>query len=220
MSPTLEVIAWWTAFAGAHLLLSSLPVRNRLVGALGPSAFQGMYSLIVLALFIPLLRTYFAHKHAGPVLWTLPLVPVVRWIMYALIAAAFVLVVGSQMTPSPANLVPGAMKPRGVLRITRHPFVMGTALWALVHMVMNGAASDVAFFGGFVVFALVGAKHQDARKIATGVPGYREFCAATPFLPFAGDETLRGLRELAPAAAIGIAVTVVVRYFHAAWFGG
>ncbi len=220
MSPTLAVTLWWVAFAGAHLLLSSLPIRNRLVAAMGARGFQGFYSVVVLVLFIPLVRTYFAHKHSGPLLWSIPLSPTVRWIMYAGIAVAFVLVVGSQLTPSPANLVPGAATPRGVLRITRHPFVMGTALWALIHTVMNGWATDVAFFGGFIVFALVGARHQDARKIATGVPGYREFCAATPFLPFTGRDTLRGLREMAPAAALGVLATVVVRYFHASWFGG
>jgi uncharacterized membrane protein len=220
MSPTLEIVLWWVAFAGAHLVLSSLPVRTRLVAAMGERVFQGFYSLVVLGLFIPLVGTYFTHKHAGPVLWSIPSVPPVRWIMYAGVAVAFVLVVGSQVTPSPANLVPGEARPRGVLRITRHPFVMGTALWALIHLVANGTATAVAFFGGFVAFGLVGAKHQDARKIAANVPGYREFCAATPFLPFTGRETLRGLRELAPAAAIGVAATVVVRYFHATWFGG
>jgi uncharacterized membrane protein len=220
MSPTLEIVLWWVAFAGSHLVLSSLPVRTRLVAAMGERVFQGFYSLVVLGLFIPLVGTYFTHKHAGSVLWSIPLVPPVRWIMYAGVAIAFVLVVGSQVTPSPANLVPGEARPRGVLRITRHPFVMGTALWALIHLVANGTATAVAFFGGFVVFGLVGAKHQDARKIASNVPGYREFCAVTPFLPFTGRETLRGLRELAPAAAIGVAATVVVRYFHASWFGG
>jgi uncharacterized membrane protein len=220
MSPTLEIVLWWVAFAGSHLVLSSLPVRTRLVAAMGERVFQGLYSLVVLGLFIPLVATYFTHKHAGAVLWSIPSVPPVRWIMYAGVAVAFVLVVGSQVTPSPANLVPGEARPRGVLHITRHPFVMGTALWALIHLVANGTATAVAFFGGFVVFGLVGARHQDARKIASNVPGYREFCAATPFLPFTGKETLRGLRELAPAAAIGVAATVVVRYFHASWFGG
>ena len=220
MSPTLEVVLWWVAFAGAHLFLSSLPVRNRLVAVLGDRAFQGFYSLVVLALFIPLVRVYFMHKHTGAVLWSIPPSPLVRWVMYLGIGVAFVLVVGSQVTPSPANLVPGEARPRGVLRITRHPFIMGTALWALIHLLANGTATDVAFFGGFVIFALVGAKHQDARKIASDVPGYREFCAATPFLPFTGGETLRGLRESAPAAAIGVAATVLVRYFHASWFGG
>jgi uncharacterized membrane protein len=106
-----------------------------------------------------------------------------------------------------------------VLRITRHPFAMGTALWALVHLLVNGTAPAAAFFGGFVVFALVGSRHQDARKVAS-VPGYREFCEATPFLPFAGRGALRGLGEAIPAAVLGVVVTVVVRYFHAAWFGG
>jgi uncharacterized membrane protein len=221
MSPTLEVALWWVAFGGSHLLLSSLPVRNRLVALLGERVFQGLYSLVVLGLFIPLVLAYFAHKHTGTVLWSFPPGPLVRWTMYVGIAAAFVLIVCSQVTPSPANLVPGEARPRGVLRITRHPFIMGTALWALLHLLPNGTATDVAFFGGFVIFSLVGAWHQDARKLATNVPGYRAFCAATPFLPFTGADTLRGLRELAPAAlAIGIAATVVVRYFHAAWFGG
>ena len=220
MSPTLAVVFWWAAFAGAHRGLSSLPVRNRLVAQLGDRVFQGFYSLVVLGLFIPLVLAYFANKHTGPILWSIPPGPVLRWTMYVGIAIAFVLVVGSQITPSPANMIPGEPRPRGVLRITRHPFVMGTALWALVHMLGNGSATDVAFFGGFVVFGLVGAWHQDRRKLAIGVPGYREFVAATPFLPFTGPGAFRGLREIAPAAVVGVAATVLVRHFHAAWFGG
>jgi uncharacterized membrane protein len=221
MSPTLEVVLWWAAFAGSHLLLSSLPVRRRLIALLGERAFQGLYSLVVLGLFIPLVLTYFAHKHTGPQLWSIAPGPVLRWGLYVGMALAFVLVVGGLVTPSPANLVPGEPTPRGVLRITRHPTMMGTVLWALLHLVPNGSATDVAFFGGFVAFGLVGTWHQDARKVAMNVPGYREFRAATPFLPFTGAETLRGLRELAPAAVvIGIVLTVVIRYYHASWFGG
>ena len=129
-------------------------------------------------------------------------------------------VLGSQITPSPANLVPGEPSAYGVLRITRHPFIMGTALWALLHLLVNGAASDVAFFGGFVVFALVGAWHQDARKLASNVPGYRAFVAATPFIPFTRPGALRGVREKPAALLIGVLAAVVVRYFHASWFGG
>jgi len=220
MSPTLEVVLLWTAFAGAHLLMSSLPIRNRLVAGLGAGPFQGLYSLIVLGLFVPLVLAYFANKHTGPILWSISPSPLLRWTMYVGNALAFVLVVGSQITPSPANMVPGKPTPRGVLRITRHPFVMGTVIWALVHMFGNGSATDVAFFGGFVLFGLVGAAHQDARKLATGVPGYGEFVAATPFLPFTRAGAFRSVGELAPAAALGIVVTVVVRHFHAAWFGG
>ena len=53
------------------------------------------------------------------------------------------------------------------------------------------------------------------------MPGFRAFYEATPFLPFTGRDTLRGLRELSPVVVgAGIAAAAVVRYFHAAWFGG
>jgi len=219
MSPTLEVVLLWTAFAGAHLVMSALPVRGRLVALMGANGFQGFYSLVVLGLFIPLVRVYFANKHTGPILWSIPPTPLLRWTMYVGIAVAFVIVVGGFMTPSPA-MVPGAPRPRGVLRITRHPVVMGTALWALMHLIGNGSATDVAFFGGFILFALVGTWHQDRRKIATNVAGYREFVAATAWIPFTRPGAFRGLRELAPAVAIGLVATVIVRHFHSAWFGG
>jgi hypothetical protein len=42
-----------------------------------------------------------------------------------------------------------------------------------------------------------------------------------PFLPFTGRATLRGLRDLFPTVAgVGILATVIVRWFHASWFGG
>jgi uncharacterized membrane protein len=219
MSPTLGVVLWWVAFAGAHLVLSSLPIRSRLAATIGETAFRSAYSLLMIVLFVPLVRSYFVHRHAGDVLWTLPPSALLRWLLYGAIGLAFVLVVGSFMTPSPATVVPGAARPRGVLRITRHPFFMGTALWALAHLLANGTTIAVAFFGGFFVFPLVGAMHQDARKLATN-PRYAEFYAATSFLPFARGGIGPAIREMAPAAAIGVLVTVVVRYFHASWFGG
>src|SRR5258705_498357 len=87
MSPTFAIVLWWVAFGGAHLVLSSQPVRARLVGRLGLWAFQALYSLIVLALFVPLVDVYFAHKHDGVVLWAFPPSPVLRWIAYVGIAA-------------------------------------------------------------------------------------------------------------------------------------
>ena len=84
---------------------------------------------------------------------------------------------------------------------------------------MNGYASDVAFFAGFPLFALAGCWHQDRRKLATD-PEFRAFWEQTPFLPFAGRRTLRGLRELSPIAlGIGVVLTVFLRWYHGALFG-
>jgi uncharacterized membrane protein len=196
-------------------------VRERLVARIGERPFQGLYSLVAFAFFVPLVWTYFAHKHAGRWLWVLERGPALRWPMYAGMVVAFVLLVASFVRPSPAAVVPGEARPEGVYRITRHPLLMAIALFGALHLLPNSSTADVAFFGGFVAFVLVGAHHQDRRKLAAGPPGFRAFHAATPFLPFTGRETVRGLRELSPAVVIaGVLAAALVRWFHPAWFGG
>jgi uncharacterized membrane protein len=219
MAAALGVAALWLLFGATHVGMSSRAWRPRLVASLGERGFQAVYSLVALAVFVPLVWLYFANKHAGPLLWAIPLHGLGRWLLYGLMGVAFVLVAGGIVTPSPASLQPGRPEPRGVLRLTRHPMFMGIGLFGVLHLVPNGFASDVAFFGGLLAFALVGCWHQDRRKLAES-EAYRRFHAATPFLPFTGRETLAGLRELSPVAiAIGIALTAGLRWFHGSLFG-
>ena len=75
---------------------------------------------------------------------------------------------------------------------------MGLGIFGLLHLIPNGNAADVAFFGGFPIFAVIGCWHQDQRKLATGPAGYRQFHRETPFMPFTGRTTLQGIRELSP----------------------
>src|SRR5499433_1585642 len=75
MSPGVTIGLLWLGFAGSHLVLSSLPVRQRLIARIGENAFRGLYSLVAFAYFIPLVWIYFRHKHAGSTLWTLPMGP-------------------------------------------------------------------------------------------------------------------------------------------------
>jgi len=221
MTATSEIVALWVAFAATHMAFSSLSVRRRLVETIGTNAFLAVYSLIALALFVPLVRTYFANKHAGPQLWSIPVGSGLRIVIYVLMALAFVLMVAGLVRPSPANIVPGDPTPRGALRLTRHPLFMGLGLFGLLHLIPNGNAADVAFFGGFPVFAVLGCWHQDRRKLVTGPPGFAAFYRETPFLPFTGSKTLQGIQELGALVVLGgVAVTALVRYFHPVWFGG
>ena len=220
MSSTLAIALLWAGFAGSHICLSSMPVRSRLVATIGERPFLALYSLVAFALFIPLVWIYLANVHAGGQFWNVAVGPAGRWLLYLGMGAAFVLVVSSLVQPNPSLLGSKGGEARGIFRIARHPLFMGIALWAALHLVVNGAASDVVFFGGMLAFSVVGARHQDQRKLATNVPGYREFHAATPFLPFTGRQTLRGLRELPPlGVAIGVGLSVVLRVFHSTLFG-
>lgn len=216
----LPIVALWLAFAGTHLGLSSRRLRPRIIDAIGPTAFQGVYSLIALGIFVALCAAYFGAQHAGPHLWYWGHAAPVRWIGYAGVTLALALLVGGILTPSPASIVPGRGEIRGALRITRHPVFMAAGLFGLFHLlVANVNAAELAFFAGFPLFAVAGCHHQDLRKAASDA-GYREFCRESPFLPFTGAGTLRGLREMPVALAVAVAAALAIRAFHARWFGG
>jgi uncharacterized membrane protein len=144
-----------------------------------------------------------------------PATGALRVALFAGMLLAFVLIGASLLRPSPAGVVPGDARPGGVYLLTRHPMMTGLSLIGILQLVPNGSAADVAFFGGLALFPLVGAWHQDQRKLAAGDPAFLAFHAATPFLLFTGRETLRGLRELPPAAiALGVALGLGARWVH------
>ncbi len=220
MDPAPAIGLLWLAFAATHGGFSSLRLRPRLVTLLGERLFQALYSLVALAIFIPLVIVYFGNKQAGPLLWAVTLGPVLTWTVYVLMGVAFVFVVASLANPSPASVVPGDPTPRGIYRITRHPLLMGIALFGGVHLLPSGVLSDVVFFGGFVVFSPIGAWHQDRRKLAADPASFADFHSRTPFIPFTGRETVSGLRELSPIVlVIGVGLTILLRWFHGPLFG-
>ena len=72
-------------------------------------------------------------------------------------------------------------------------------------------ASELAFFGGFPLFAVLGSWHQDMRKLASGDDAFRHFHAATPFLPVSKPSRAPPvLREDATPIVIGTGVTFVI----------
>ncbi len=214
------LIALWLAFAATHMGLSSVRLRPRLHQRLGERGFIGLYSLVAFAVFVPLVWYYFAHKHAGPLLWAVPIGTAGRWAIYVGMGVAVVLMACALVQRSPHAL--GGDRSGGVnalQRITRHGLFMGIGLFALLHLIPNGYASDVAFFGGMAAFSVVGSVHQDRRKLVLEAETYGPFVEQTPFLPFTGSETLQGLRRLPlPGLVLGILLTAVLRYFHSSWF--
>lgn len=221
--PAALITVLWLAFAATHMGMASVRWRPGWVARLGERGYQGIFSVVALAIFVPLVWTYFAHKHAGALLWSVqPLPTWARWAVYGLMGVAFVMMATALSTPSPVALGgPLHAEPRGIQRITRHGLFMGLALFGVLHALVNGFASDVAFFGGLALFSVVGALHQDRRHLATRGEVYRRFQDSSPFVPFTGRETLRGLRELSPVAVgAGVALTLLLRAFHQRLFGG
>ena len=72
MKETAVIVVLLLLFASSHMLLSSRTIRAGLVARLGDKRFLAAYSLVAIAIFVPLVYYYIAHRHAGPLLWSVP----------------------------------------------------------------------------------------------------------------------------------------------------
>ena len=214
------IAALWALFLATHMGLSSARVRPTLISKLGQTGFLGVYSVLALAIFLPLVWVYATHKHAGAFLWYGSTIGWMRPVVYVLMALAFTLIIGGFLNPSPASIAPGSGEIRGVLRITRHPLFMGVGLFGLLHLLVARVhVADLVFFVGLPIVTLIGCWHQDRRKLDSDDSSFETFYNQTAFLPF-GRGNWRGLIDPPIAIAIGIAATVLLRVFHPIIFGG
>jgi uncharacterized membrane protein len=217
------ILFWWLAFAGSHLVLSSLRVRSAIIGTIGAGPFAAFYSVVALATFIPLVASWWPARHSGPLLWNLRDVPGATLLVIVLGAIGFALIAASFVQPSATSMDPRAVpRAHGLTRLTRHPLFMGLALWGFAHALINGFLADVVFFAGFPLFGLIGAAHQDARKQTEQLARLGPFYGETSMLPFAAVITRRNrlvLGEL-PWVALGAGalVAVVIYYLHPVLF--
>jgi uncharacterized membrane protein len=225
MDPVAEIALWTSLFVGMHFLLSSGPVRASLVGLIGVQPFRGIYSLVALGTFIPMVLAFAHNKHAGAMLWNLRGEPAARGLTWLLMLAAVILLAAGLINPNPAAMgAPSRNRPTGILKITRHPSFVAFVCFGLGHMLMNGWAGDIIFFGGFVMLGIVGGIHQDRRKLREIGTPYREFLTATSFVPGGAliGRRVEWSRGDMPwtAVGVGIVAAIVLVTLHPVMFGG
>ena len=212
-------------FVGIHLFIAGTSLRDRLVSGIGEGPYMGLFSLMSLAGITWLCMAYASVDYVP--LWGLPqaLLPV-SWV---LVAVAFVLVVVGLLTKSPTaaggeSALDDAEPAQGILRITRHPFLIGVALWAITHLLVNGDLASLIFFGALTVLSLAGPASIDAKRARKHGERWQRFAAASSVVPFAaiaGGRNRLALGEIAwwkPVVALA-AYAVVLRY-HTVIFGG
>lgn len=198
-------------FLGLHVCVSGTRVRGHIVGRLGERPYLALFALASLGAIVWMVIAYRGTDPA--VLWSLGTGG--RHAAYALILIAFYLVVAGLTTPNPTavgadNLLERPRAARGILKVTRHPFLWGVAVWALAHLIVNGDLASLIFFGGFGLLAVIGPHLIDAKLAAKKGETWRRFAAETSWLPFGamlrGRTTLR-LIELGwwrPALALAL----------------
>lgn len=222
MTSSEAIVFWAAAFGATHMGLSSMRVRPRIVSAIGEFPYLGLYSIVSLATFVPLVRAWLMDIHGGGPLWNLRAVPGVHMAGLLVSFLAFTMALAALVQPSPAAIGPRQhVRAYGLTRITRHPLFMNVGIWGLAHVVLNGFVNDVLFFGGVFLVGLLGCMHQDSRKRVTD-PSLGEFFAETSLLPFAAIASGRGKLVLSElpwfGIAAGAAASLAIYWNHARLF--
>jgi uncharacterized membrane protein len=170
-------------FAGVHLGIAGTRLRDRAVAALGAKGYQVAFSLVSVA---GLAWMVLAYNHAPYfATWGTP----EWWKPVAVVAMlpAFLLAVIGLTTPNPTTVAQEGRLGRpsqGIVRITRHPFLIGVAIWALVHLVANGDVASLVFFATWGIVALAGILSIDAKRRRLQGAAWAAFAAETSIMPF------------------------------------
>jgi len=188
-----NLVAAMAVFLAIHLFISGTRLRDVIVGAIGEKPYMGLFSLLSLGVIVWLAMAFnragaMPGSAADPILYDLGMGA--RHAAPVIVAIAFLIGVPGLLTPNPTSVnreglagQEGVVK--GVLRITRHPFLWGVALWAADHLTTNGDQAGVVFFGGFLVLALFGTVSIDAKRKRKLGPAWDAFAAQTSNVPFA-----------------------------------
>ena len=211
------------AWFAIHAFVAGSELRWWLAQRLGQRGFAAFFSLLSLASLAFLIQAYRAAAFYP--LWFSP--RIIHWLPLAVMPFALVLLVGAFSVPNPT--VVGAEKvlertdaARGVLRITRHPFLWATALWSGAHLLVTGHVAAILFFGTLLLTALRGAGSIDEKRRRTNKAEFARYAEVTSNLPFAAiiqGKNRLALSELWVPLVIAALLTAVLLKVHLGLFG-
>lgn len=221
-----DLVAATATFVLGHFLLSSLPLRAQVTRHLGRGGFRILYTVFALVTFAWLLLSYGSAPFVQ--VWQSPLW--VRWLPVLAMPFALLLAVGAYTTPN-VTAVGGETQSAeeldpapGIMRITRHPFLVGATIWAGSHLLANGDAASMVLFGGILVLSVGGMMHIDHRRRISMGSTWGPIALTTSVVPFAAIMSGRTRADWAGIGlwrvAVALALYIVLLLVHQPLFGG
>ena len=171
-------------FAGIHLGIAGTAIRDRAIGLLGKNGYLAAFAVASLIGLGWLVAAY----NRAPYLITWGMLEWWKPIVIILMLPATLLVVFGLTTPNPTSVAQEGtlgQPPRGIVRVTRHPFLTGVGLWALLHLIGNGDVASLVFFATWAIVALAGTVSIDAKRRRLLGAAWEPFAAQTSIVPFA-----------------------------------
>jgi uncharacterized membrane protein len=128
--------------------------RTAQIAKVGPKVWKGAYALLSLIGLVLVVYGYGLARQVPAIVYAPP--AWLRDLGTALTIPAFILLA--------AAYVPGTR----IKRAVGHPMVLGVKVWAVAHLLANGAVADLVLFGSILVWAVVNYAAARRRDRAAG----------------------------------------------------
>ncbi|MEM7772997.1 MAG: NnrU family protein [Cyanobacteria bacterium P01_E01_bin.6] len=213
----LYMMALLLGFAIAHSGLAALrPQGENLVGA---RLYRVFFALVSIP-FATILVVYFIrHRYDGLQLWNVQGAPGMIPLVWGLSVVSFFF-----LYPATFNLleIAAVQKPQvhlfetGIIRITRHPQMVGQVIWCIAHTLWLGTTFTLVTSIGLILHHLFAVWHGDRRLASRYGDAFEAAKARTSVIPFAailqGKQTLM-LGEFLKPAYVGVAVFIGILWW-------
>ena len=197
-------------FAIAHSGLAALrPWGEKMIGA---RLYRVGFALVSLPLAVILIVYFFNHRYDGLQLWQVQGQTGIFTTVWLLSAISFLF-----LYPATFNLLEVAAieKPQvhlyetGIIRITRHPQMVGQVIWCIAHTLWIGTSFTLLTSLGLVAHHLFAVWHGDRRLTSRYGNAFTEAKQRTSVIPFLailqGRQTVK-LQEFLRPAYLGVAI--------------
>ncbi len=179
------MLGWLVGFAIAHSGLAAF--RSGAEKFLGARLYRVLFALVSLSIAVPMVIYFFNHRYDGLRLWDVQGVPGVQAGVWGLSALSFLF-----LYPATFNLleIAAIQKPTihlyetGIIRITRHPQMVGQVIWCIAHTLWLGTTFTIVTSIGLVLHHLFGVWHGDRRWQARYGDAFAAVKERTSIMPF------------------------------------
>ncbi|HCF29026.1 MAG TPA: hypothetical protein DEV81_17895 [Cyanobacteria bacterium UBA11049] len=205
------------AFAIAHSGLASLrPWAEKYIGS---RLYRILFAGVSLPLATVLIIYFINHRYDGLQLWQVQGIPGIQTVVWLLSAISFLF-----LYPATFNLleIAAIQKPQvhlyetGIIRITRHPQMVGQVIWCIAHTLWLGTSFTLVTSIGLVLHHLFGVWHGDRRleyRYGAAFESVKERTSITPFLAIIQHRQTLKWQEFLRPAYLGVAIFILLLWW-------
>lgn len=210
-----------SGFAFAHSGLAALRPWGE--ERIGPRLYRVCFALVSIPWATILIIYFYNHRYDGLQLWQLQGLPGIIPTVWLLSALSFFF-----LYPATFNLleIAAIQKPElhlyetGIIRITRHPQMVGQVMWCIAHTLWLGSSFTLLTSMGLIAHHLFAVWHGDRRLEKRYGQTFLDAKARTSVIPFQaiidGRQTLQWQEFLCPAY-LGIMGFIALLWWAHPW---